>query len=137
MIKAIFFILVEASLQLGKPMAFHLTPTGATTIESLSIYLLFTAIYLALVHSIYQLSSYEMISYLNNTMVEHKSSTRGWAMMVRPNCVDLWKCKKSSHGSLQAIGKDLEQIFDGARSQVQGDGALSSQNCKCFFCYHR
>ncbi|KAI5059747.1 hypothetical protein GOP47_0026066 [Adiantum capillus-veneris] len=53
--------------------------------------------------------------------------------MVQPNCIDLWKCRMSRYGSLQANGKNLEQIFDGARSQVHRVGVVASQNCKCFF----
>ncbi|KAI5060807.1 hypothetical protein GOP47_0025227 [Adiantum capillus-veneris] len=76
--------------------------------------------------------SYALFFYLNNTMVEHECSTRGWAMMVHPNCVDLWKFKKPMHGNLRANDKDIEQIFDAAKRQVHTDGALASRSCKCF-----
>ncbi|KAI5069867.1 hypothetical protein GOP47_0016168 [Adiantum capillus-veneris] len=73
-----------------------------------------------------------MIYYLNNATVEHEFSTRGWAMMVQLKMVNLWKCKKSGHGSLQANDGGIEQVFDAVRGQVYPDGALSGRECKCF-----
>ncbi|KAI5053879.1 hypothetical protein GOP47_0031231 [Adiantum capillus-veneris] len=46
--------------------------------------------------------------------------------------VGQWKCKTPRHSSLQANDKDLEQVFDVARRQVHRDGALCSQNSKCY-----
>ncbi|KAI5069691.1 hypothetical protein GOP47_0015992 [Adiantum capillus-veneris] len=32
--------------------------------------------------------------------------------LVQPDCVNLWKCRKSRHGSLQADGKVFQWLFD-------------------------
>ncbi|KAI5072983.1 hypothetical protein GOP47_0013089 [Adiantum capillus-veneris] len=73
-----------------------------------------------------------MISYLNNAMVEHKCSRRGWAMMVQPKMVGLWKCKKPRHGSLQANDGGIEQVLDAVRRQVHRDEALVSRSREGF-----
>ncbi|KAI5064523.1 hypothetical protein GOP47_0021193 [Adiantum capillus-veneris] len=67
----------------------------------------------------YIILSYAVLFYLNNIVVEHECSMRGWAMMVHPNLVPPWTCQKLVHGELEADGFTIKAIPDEVLKKVQ------------------